>query len=96
MKDLQAIQTKLEPVFRKYQVGRVLLFGSYAKGVAGETSDVDLCVDSGLRGLEFVGLTEAVREALRKDVDVLDVSHIEEGSQIDREIRETGVVIYER
>ena len=39
---------------------------------------------------------EAVRQAVGMPVDVFDVRHIEKGSRIDREIRSTGVMIYEK
>jgi hypothetical protein len=57
---------------------------------------VDLLVDSGLRGLRFVGLLDDVQRAVGKDVDLFDVTHIESGSRIDREIRDTGVTVYEK
>ena len=72
------------------------MFGSYGKGTATEKSDVDLLVDSNLRGLRFVGFLDDVQTALGKDVDLFDVSHIQPGSRIDREIQETGVTIYEK
>lgn len=72
-----------------------MLFGSYGKGTANEKSDIDLLVDSGLRGLRFVGLINDVQQAVGKDVDLFDVKHIEAGSQIDREIKDTGVTLYE-
>lgn len=95
MKDLNSISAILEPVFQKYKVEKAVVFGSCAKGMATDRSDVDLCVDSGLHGLRFVGLIEEIRRALGgRDVDVLDVSHIENGSRVSEEIRNTGVVIY--
>lgn len=42
-----------------------------------------------------MGLLEDVRQAVNMDVDLFDVSHIEEGSLVDSEIKKTGVVIYE-
>ena len=75
---------------------KVYLFGSYSKEKATETSDVDLLVDSGLHGLKFLGLSEDIRTALDKDADVFDVSHIEPQSRIDNEIKDTGVVLYEK
>ena len=89
------LQSRLEPVFAGYGVSRAVLFGSVAKGTDSEGSDLDLLVDSGLRGLRFVGFMEAVRQAAGMPVDVFDVTHIEAGSRIEREIRESGVVIYE-
>ena len=52
------LKTILSPVFAEHGVKRAVLFGSYAKGVATPLSDVDLVVDSGLRGLAFFGLLE--------------------------------------
>ena len=90
------IQTMLAPVFDDYGISRAVLFGSVAKGTATEKSDLDLLVDSKLHGLKFVGFMEAVYQAIGMPVDILDVTHIEKGSQIDREIRSTGVTIYEK
>ena len=53
-------------------------------------------IDSGLRGLRFVGLLGEVQNAVGKDVDLFDISHIVPGSLIDREIQQTGVVLYEK
>ena len=90
------IKAQLEPVFRQYGVKRAVLFGSYSKGNATEKSDIDLMVDSGLKGLSFVGLMESVRTALgEKEIDMFDITHIEKGSLIEKEIKQTGVEIYE-
>ena len=86
----------LSPVFARYGVRSAVLFGSYGKGVADAKSDIDLLVDSGLRGLRFVALLDDVQTALHKDVDLLDVLHIQSGSEIDREIQKTGVIVYEK
>ncbi|MCD8018546.1 MAG: nucleotidyltransferase domain-containing protein [Clostridiales bacterium] len=93
---LKQIKNILNPVFKRYNIRRAVLFGSYGKGCANEQSDVDLLVDSGLKGLKFVGLIEDVRTAVDKDVDVFDVSHLDYNSEIDSEIRNTGVLIYEK
>lgn len=90
------IQAALAPVFDRYGISRAVLFGSLAKGTATEKSDLDLLVDSKLRGLEFVGFMDAVCQTVGRPVDILDVSHIEKGSKIDREIHSTGVTIYEK
>jgi len=92
--DVAEIKEKLAPIFRNNRVKRAVLFGSYAKGEADPRSDVDILVDSGLRGLDFVGLIEFVREALQKNVELFDIYYVKKGSRIDREINETGVPIY--
>ncbi|MCD7708829.1 MAG: nucleotidyltransferase domain-containing protein [Clostridiales bacterium] len=93
---IDQIKTLLVPIFRSYGVKKATLFGSYGKGVATGRSDVDLLVDSELRGLRFVGLMEDIGNAVDKDVDVLDVTHIEKGSEIESEIGRSGVVIYDQ
>ena len=88
-------QDALTPVFEQYGVSRAVLFGSIAQGTASQKSDIDLLVDSHLRGMKFVGLMEAVRQIAGRPVDVFDVTHIERGSPLDREIHATGITIYE-
>lgn len=88
------IQTILQPVFADYKIKKAILFGSYAKGKANENSDVDILVDSGLRGLPFFGLLEDVVTALGKNVDLLDVSQLTSDSLVGEEIKKNGVVIY--
>ena len=90
------IKTVLHPIFIKHSVKKAILFGSYVKGLANQNSDVDLLLDSGLRGLKFVGLIEDVRSALDKEVDVFDQSHIIPNSRIFNEISKDGVIIYEK
>ena len=88
------IKEKLMPIFDKYKIKKAVLFGSYAKGIARDNSDIDIMVDSNLRGLAFLGLLEDVVNAVGKSVDLLDKSQIINSSRIQREIEDTGVVIY--
>lgn len=92
--NIESIRLILNPIFRDYNVNKAILFGSYAKGYATENSDVDIFVDSGLKGLCFFGLLEDVVNALGKNVDLIDVSQVEEKSKVMDEINESGVVIY--
>jgi len=41
------IKEKTEPIAKKYGVRRVSLFGSYARGTADDSSDVDLYIEKG-------------------------------------------------
>ncbi len=96
MTNISQLQVVLTPVFRDYGISRAVLFGSVAKKTATDKSDLDLLVTSNLHGLRFVGFMEAVRRAVQMPVDILDVSHIEQGSKIQREIEKTGVILYEK
>ncbi len=93
---IHEIENILHPIFAGFGVRRAVLFGSYAKGQATLRSDVDILVDSGLRGLAFFGLLEGVASTLSVPVDLIDVSQVEKGSQIEMEIEQTGVPIYEQ
>ena len=95
-RSISELTAALIPVFQDYGISRAVLFGSVAKETATDKSDLDLLVDSSLHGLRFVGFMEAVRRTVGMPVDIFDVSHIESGSKIDREIRSTGVTIYEK
>ena len=83
-------------VLTKHNVQKVILFGSHAKGTAKENSDIDIVVDSNLKGLAFYGLLEDIANAIEENIDLVDVSQIKEGSCVQQEIQCTGVVIYEK
>ena len=88
------LRDTLSPIFAEHGVHSAFLFGSYAAGQATERSDVDLLVDSGLRGLAFFGLLEDVVSALDVPVDMIDVSQVEHGSPVELGIGRNGVQIY--
>ena len=80
-------------VFKEYNVEYCYLFGSYAKGKATETSDVDLLVSAPISGLRFFELIETLREKLRKKVDVLDLGQLDNNTSLVREILKDGIRI---
>ena len=92
--EIAEIKRRLEPVFKENGVKSAILFGSYAKGEATKDSDVDILVDSGLRGLDLVGLIEYIHDALQKNVDVIDKYYIDKNSFIDHEVHSIGIYIY--
>ena len=70
------------------------LFGSYAKGKATQTSDVDLLISTNVKGLKFYGLVEEIRTALHKRVDVLDMNQLKDNIELTEEIFKDGIKIY--
>ena len=81
-------------VFQSYQVEYCYLFGSYSRGTATETSDVDLLVSMPVDGLKFYELLELLRENLKKNVDLLDVAQLNNNPLLVQEILRDGVKIY--
>lgn len=94
--DSLTVKDILHPVFEKHGINKAILFGSVAKGTSTKNSDIDILVDSGLKGLRFIGLLEDIKTAVDTDVDLIDVAHIKKGSAVESEIARTGVVIYEK
>lgn len=92
---IESVRTTLQPVFEKYNVKRAILFGSVSNEKNDEYSDIDIMVDSGLKGLSFFGLLNDVCESFDCDVDLIDVQDIIPNSRVQKEIDRTGVVIYE-
>lgn len=92
--ETEDIIKKCTNVFQKYDVNYCYLFGSYAKGKATPTSDVDLLISANLKGLKFYGLIEEIRTTLNKKVDVLDVNQLKDNIELMNEILKDGVKIY--
>ncbi|MBN2540300.1 MAG: nucleotidyltransferase domain-containing protein [Bacilli bacterium] len=90
------IKESVIAVAKEFDVQKVYLFGSYAKGEAREDSDVDLYMESNLFGLDYFGFAEALREKLVKKVELLSDKTIQSKSLIEQEIMRTGILIYER
>ena len=78
----------------RYNVNFCYLFGSYSKGKAKPTSDVDLLISTDATGLKFYGLVEDIRTALHKKVDVLDINQLKDNFELTQEILKDGVKIY--
>lgn len=91
---LEEIKKVCVNILSKYPVEYCYLFGSYAKGKAKPTSDVDLLIYTTLSGLKFYGLVEELREQLRKKVDVLDQKQIMGNFELTNEILKDGIKIY--
>lgn len=91
---LDDIKSKCEEIFDSYGVEYCYLFGSYAKGKATPTSDVDLLISSDIRGIKFFGLIEELRERLHKRVDALDINQLRDNIDLVQEILRDGIKIY--
>ena len=95
---IEEIKKILEDILRDKPVYQVILFGSYAKQKATSKSDIDLIIDtnSELKGFALLKLICQIGEKLQKEIDGFEKYEIIENSVIDKEIKETGVVVYEK
>ena len=92
---VQQITEKITDVAVKYGVDRVTLFGSYARNLADESSDVDLRVDKGkFRGLfQFSEFYDELCDRLQKKVDVITTDSM--SPEFIQRIRSEEIVLYE-
>lgn len=92
--EVEDIARRCSKVFERYEVNFCYLFGSYAKGKATPTSDVDLLISTAVKGLKFYGLVEEIRTTLCKKVDVLDINQLKDNLELTEEIFKDGIKIY--
>ena len=81
-------------ILPQYNVSYCYLFGSYAKGNATPSSDVDLFVNTESTGLKFFELIEVLREALHKKVDLIDQRQAAKNFELVNEILKEGIKVY--
>lgn len=95
---IDEIKVVLKKLLKDMPVDSVVLFGSYAKNTATKDSDLDFVIDSkeALMGFKLFSLITKIEETFNKDVDAFEKAEIIENSKIDKEIKRTGVIVYEK
>ena len=95
---IEEIKEMLKEILKDQPVYQVILFGSYAKKQATKNSDVDLLIDtkSKLRGFALLKFICKIQDKLQKEIDGFEKYEIIIDSPIDKEIKKTGVVVYEK
>lgn len=83
------------PLLRKYHAERAVLFGSYARGEATKTSDVDLVIIGGeeFEPTDVFSIADELFDRLGKNVDVYELREINKGTDFYNAIFSEGVQI---
>ena len=69
---IEEIAEKVRPIAERYDINKVYLFGSYARGEATEESDIDLFIVRPEKiGLKFCSMWNELEEVLQKKVDIV-------------------------
>ncbi len=93
---IDQIRDIVSPIAASYGVKSLSLFGSYARGDAKDSSDIDLLVDrTGMRkGWAIGGLYADLADALGKELDMVTMT----GADHDflKRIQQDAVSIYQR
>lgn len=89
------IEASVRELLARYHAEYVLLFGSYARGDATEDSDVDVVVFGGphFKRTKFFAFAEDLCELLGKNVDVFEISEVDEGTSLYETIMREGKMI---
>jgi predicted nucleotidyltransferase len=95
VRTLEEIKQLIFPVVSKYDVDRVYIFGSYARGEANERSDVDMRIDADkIRAFDLCGLMARLERALKTPIDVIPTDSM--SKEFLDSIRNEEVMVYER
>ena len=96
---IDEIRKIVAPIAAQHGVDKIFLFGSYARGNATPSSDVDLCVDAPrLRGLFALGSFYAdLEDALKKSIDVVTIGSLKynKDETFLENLRKDRVLLYE-
>ena len=88
------VLSDIEEFAKANNIEKVILFGSRARGTNSEKSDIDLCVETSLKGFDFIGLSEDIRNLLHKKIDLIRFDTLENNFDLINEIMKDGIKIY--
>ena len=90
-----ALETAIRALLKKYHAEYALLFGSYARGEATASSDIDLVVVGGVnfRARDIFSFGEELRQLTHKDVDAFELRELNVGTPFYETVMQEGVRI---
>ena len=93
---IEEIRELLLPLLSEVPVSKAVLFGSYARNEATETSDIDIFIDSNgkLNDWSFYEFCDQLEECVGKKVDVIERVDLEPSSSLYQTIELEGITIY--
>lgn len=98
---IDSIKNTIAPICKEYGVKRAYLFGSYARGEANESSDIDIRIEKGKNDLmdsliKSSSFRLKLEEALKRKVDVITNLPTQELYAIFvKNVQQDEVLIYE-
>ena len=89
------LEAVIRELLRKYHAEYALLFGSYARGEATATSDIDVVVVGGaqFRARDIFAFGEELRQRTCKDVDAFELREVNVGTPFYENVMREGVKI---
>jgi len=76
--NIQQIKNKVLPILIKHNIKRAGIFGSFAKSIAQDTSDIDILVELGskISLLGFIGIKLELEDTLERNIDLVEYAAI--------------------
>ena len=97
---IDQIREIVAPIAIRYHLKAVYLFGSYARGSATESSDIDLLIDTSgteLKSLFALGALYCdLEKALNKPIDLITVSSLEQKTRMQGDLQFREAIKQER
>ena len=89
------IRNKTAPIAKEFGVSRMSLFGSYARGEATDSSDIDLYIDRGKLSnlMQYFAFVDELEKVLHCHVDVVTTGI--KDKEFLSAIMQDGVLLYE-
>ena len=89
------LETAIRVLLKKYHAEYALLFGSYARGEATASSDIDLVVVGGanFRARDIFSFGEELRQLTHKNVDAFELRELNVGTPFYETVMQEGVRI---
>ena len=93
MKDIAFYKQQMLPVLHRFDVQHAAIFGSVAKGLSGEGSDIDVLITPGENFTIFkmIQLEEEIAEILNCKVDLVEFNALK--PSIKQEVLATAITI---
>lgn len=98
---IDEIANKVQPIAEAYDIDKIYLFGSYARGEATDESDIDMYVEfSKPLGLRYCSFISDIEECLGKCVDIItkdalyNPATLQNNQQLIQRISEESKCIY--
>lgn len=97
MDAIRQIKNTIVPVVKNYDINKVYLFGSYARGEATAASDIDLLLDTThcrISIFKIAGLKAQLEAELGKPIDLVSLGGIH--PYIEKEIMKDRILLYDK
>ena len=91
---INEMKKRISPVAKKYNIERIYLFGSYARGEAKPSSDIDLRIDGDLNFgfIKYYEMLENLQKQFSKQLDLITTDGLD--NKFLNKIKKDEVLVY--